>query len=137
MLDEIRKIKSGKKELREFGVVIGIFFLVLLGFSYWRHHTLSLNFLGLSVLFLFCAFAAPQLLTLLQKAWMILALLMGWVMSRVILGALFFAAVTPIALLLRLSGKSFMLLHRDRGAKTYWQPRREDPRGRAHCEAQF
>ena len=137
MLDEIRKIKSGKKELREFGVVIGIFFLVLLGFSYWRHHTLSLNFLGLSVLFLFCAFAAPQLLTLLQKAWMILALLMGWVMSRVILGALFFAVVAPIALLLRLSGKSFMLLHRDRGAKTYWQPRREDPRGRAHCEAQF
>ena len=51
------------------------------------------------------------------------ALLMGWVMSRVILTVLFFVAITPIALFLRATGKDLLDV-RGLARKSYWKGRR-------------
>jgi hypothetical protein len=137
MIDEIRKIKSGPKELKEFGITFAVVFGALTGLIYWRHHALNLNFAAAAVLFAFLAFVYPQVLVPLQKVWMTLALLMGWVMSRVILGILFFAVITPIAIFLRLTGKRFMELKIDKSAKSYWHPRPDVPFDKASCETQY
>ena len=49
------------------------------------------------------------------------------VVNPVIMAVLFFGAILPIGLLMRLFGKDFLKLGRDRSLATYWLPR-SDPR---------
>jgi hypothetical protein len=49
----------------------------------------------------------------------------GWVVSRVLLGVIFYAVFTPIALLFRLKGRDTLHRRRNANASTYWQPRQQ------------
>jgi len=50
----------------------------------------------------------------------------GWVVSRVALGFLYFLIFTPIALVFRLVGRDALQRSADPGAKTYWEPYQPD-----------
>ena len=62
MIDEIRKIKSGKKELREFGFVMAAFFFIIGGIAAFRgraHYPYLLSaggVFGLAALFCLVSF---------------------------------------------------------------------------------
>ncbi len=137
LLEEIKKIKSRPKELREFGITFGVFFLILTGFVYWLKHRLNVYLPVVSILFFGLAFLCPGVLKPLQKVWMALALVIGWVMSHVILGILFFLTVTPIALLLRLGQKRFMETKIDPSLKSYWHHRDGKAFDPVSCETQY
>ena len=62
-----------------------------------------------------------------NRLWLKLGLLMYRVVNPVIMAILFFAAILPIGLAMRLFGKDFLKLKRDRSLATYWLPR-TDPR---------
>jgi hypothetical protein len=51
----------------------------------------------------------------------------GWVVTHVIMALIFYLVVTPIGVIMRLTGRDPMERAFDRGAKTYWKPRRSDP----------
>jgi hypothetical protein len=70
--------------------------------------------------FLVVSFAAPQILTPLNKAWTWLGLQMHRVVNPLIMGMLFYVAITPMGLLLRLFGKDLLRLKRDPQAASYW-----------------
>ena len=135
LLKEINEIPMTKQALRKFGLTMGIAFGLLGGLLVWRARAAWPYFVGASAFFLFFGLALPVVLKPLQKVWMTLALLMGWVMSRVILAVLFFLVVTPIGLILRLSGKD--LLDKKAGAKkeSYWTP--HQARAKEDYENQF
>ena len=120
ILEEIKEIQSSKKELREFGLTLGIIFAVLGGWGFWRHKPHVEYFLALSAALLVLAFAAPAFLKPFQKIWMSLALLMGWVMSRVILSVLFYGILTPLSLALHLSGKELLQKKWREKKDTFW-----------------
>lgn len=65
------------------------------------------------------AVVAPNLLTPFNKAWMKLGELMGRVVSPLVLGLIFFALITPVALVTRLFGRDELRLKRT-NANTYW-----------------
>jgi len=68
----------------------------------------------------FIALFTPILAALLVKAWMKLGELMGAVMNRVVLGAVFYLVLTPVALLARLSKKKDTLsLHKHNRASYF------------------
>ena len=121
ILDEIKKIKSTRKELREFGIVMGCFFGILGGLLFWRHRPF-LWAAGLSAAFFVFGFLIPAALKPLQKAWMTIAVMMGFVMSRVILSILFFLVLSPLGILSRLSGKKHLDLTFRKPDPTYWNP---------------
>ena len=50
----------------------------------------------------------------------------GWVVSKVTLGLLYYGIFTPIALAFRLIGRDALNRSADPGAKTYWEPYRPD-----------
>ena len=62
----------------------------------------------------------PKVLLPLQKIWMSLALVLGYVMTRVILTLVYFLVVTPIGLTLRLFGKDPLTKGPDPNLATYW-----------------
>jgi hypothetical protein len=78
-------------------------------------------------LFLVAAFAFPSALTPLKMAWMRLGLLLHKVMTPLIMGLIFYGAVTPTGLIMRAMGKDPLRLKRDPDAASYWIVR--DPPG--------
>lgn len=73
------------------------------------------------------ALVYPQVLAPLNKAWMKFGLVLQKVVSPIILGLLFFVAITPMGILMRLLGKDLLRLRLDKAAKSYWIER--DPPG--------
>ena len=57
----------------------------------------------------------------------LLAYPIGFVLSHVILAALFFLLIAPIALLFRLRGRDLMQRRYDPGAPSYWAAARPTP----------
>ena len=51
----------------------------------------------------------------------------GWVMSHLILGVIYYLVVTPVGLLLRIAGRDPLHRRFDRDATTYWIDRGERP----------
>jgi hypothetical protein len=64
----------------------------------------------------------PEFLRPVFVGWMILVFPIGWIVSHLLLGLLFFGIFTPIGALLRMSGKDSLRLHRIT-ATTCWQDR--------------
>jgi len=80
-----------------------------------------------AALFLLAAFIAPGLLTPLKMAWMRLGLLLHKIVTPIIMGLIFYGAVTPTGLIMRAMGKDPLRLKRDPSAASYWIVR--DPPG--------
>lgn len=137
LLHEIKDIRSDRKALREFGMTLGIFFGLLAAFLWWQGKTVYPYLFGLGVLFLFFGFAAPTLLKPIQKAWMTLAVVMGAVMSRVLLCALYYFVMTPIAWTAKVFGNKFLTGGPDTTLKSYWTTHKNERDDKKSFENQF
>ncbi len=135
-IHEFKEIKSTRKELQEFGMVMGCFFLILAGIGLWRHKNF-LPFLSISGIFFVLWYLNPNLLKPLQKFWMGFAVIMGYFMTRLILCLLFFLALTPLSFISRLTGKKFLDLTFRTGEDSYWIPKPKEPTPKEHYERQF
>ena len=136
LLDDINNIKSGKAELRKFGITLGVFFALISGLFFCRSKPNYIYLLDLAAFFLFFGLFFPVLLKPIQKIWMAFALILGSIMTRVILSILFYLVITPISLLSRLSGKNFLDLKFDKSVSSYWISRKA-PFDKANYENQF
>jgi hypothetical protein len=137
LLEEIKNIKSEKRDLRNFGITIGIALGVLAGLLWWKEKDTYTIFIILSLAFVFFGLLLPALLKPLQKAWMTLAVIMGWFMTRVILSILFYLVFTGIGVGSRLFGKQFLDLKTDNSRKSYWKYRQSEPFNKNKYERQF
>ncbi len=109
---------------RAFGVMFGVVLTVI---GLWpllhveRPHWWSLV-VGWTCLLL--GLVRPQTLSPLNQVWLKVSRLLRRVLSLVVTGLLFYTAVIPTGLLLRLFGKDLLRLRRDPNATTYWIERR-------------
>jgi hypothetical protein len=90
-----------------------------------RHRPLAgRGFLAAATLLLAIGLFVKPLARLIALGWLKLAEVLGAVNSRILLGAIFFVFLTPIAVLSRLSRGDFLHLKRRVGAdRSYWQRR--------------
>ena len=65
----------------------------------------------------------------LKHAWMKLGDVLNRVVSPVVLGLIFFAVFTPVAMVMRMAGRDSMQRRFEPARKSYWEPR--DPPGPA------
>lgn len=137
IIEEIKNIASGKSELRKFGLTVGTVLGLLGGLFLWRAKEYYFYFLIFSAAFLFLGTVVPILLRPIHKVWMILAVLLGWVMTRMILSVLFYLVVTPIGLLARLFGKGRLNLAFDKSAESYWRSKDNTRQETSDYEKQF
>lgn len=137
LLQEIKNIKSTESDLKKFGITMGIALfaiaiILIIGNSYYYPY-----FAIAGLAFIVFAYMFPVVLKPFQKAWMSLALLMGWVSTRLILSALYFLVITPIALIARIAGKKFLDTKMDRKRVSYWNYRTKKNYDPAGSEKQF
>jgi len=76
---------------------------------------------GLGLVLAVLALVVPRALYWPNRGWMVLAEAMSFVSTRIVLGLVFFIAVTPIGLVKRLTGWD-PLGRRGKPASSYWRP---------------
>lgn len=93
------------REGRRFGLLVGGAFLVFGGISYWRgHHMIPMVLWSLGAVLIAVGLLIPGHLGPIYRAWMGLALLLSKVTTPLVMGLIYFALFTPIALIRRLLG---------------------------------
>ena len=138
IIEEIKNIKSETSDLKKFGLLIGaILFLGSLNLLWKQQHNYAVAGFILGVVFAALAFVGPVVLKPLQRAWMAMAVVMGFVMSRIIVAVIFYGMVTPIGLAGRLAGKKFLDLKMDKAAASYWIGRDQAKTEKSAYERQF
>jgi hypothetical protein len=134
--DELKKIKSTSKELRNFGILVGG---VLVAIAALRLQTSSLFiYIVLSGLLLTVfGLIAPSKLKTLYISWMFIAFIIGKISTTIILALLYLCAFIPLSMLLKANGKKLVDTQLDNAATSYWNRRSESDALPAQYEKQF
>ena len=112
---------------RNFGFTMAAVFALIGGFGLYKGSSHAPIWLGVAAVFAGLTLIRPRWLNPANRAWLKLGLVMYHVVNPVIMALLFFVAVLPIGLIMRLFGKDFLRLAWDRSSPTYWLSR-SDPR---------
>jgi Saxitoxin biosynthesis operon protein SxtJ len=137
MLEEIKNIKESPKDLKKFGLMVGSVFILLTMLLFWKHKALYFYFGIIGLFLLLNGVLFPKILKPINKVWMIIAILLGWVSTRFILVILFFIILTPMGFFSRFFKESFLDLKIDDSRKSYWEQRHKDNPSPSHYEKQF
>ena len=116
------KIKIGTN--RNFGIVFGIFFLIISLWPIKNGSELNLVFLLFSIIFFFLGLTNSNLLTPLNKLWFKFGLFLGKFVSPFVMGLIFFLVVTPTGLILKIFRKDVLRLKKN-NEKSYWIEKNE------------
>jgi hypothetical protein len=118
-----------RKELRQFGFLCLVFFgAFALWYGWDGGFTLAVKLLTAAALTGGVLGAvAPQLLKYIFVGWIILVFPIGWTVSHLLLGFIYYFILTPIGLLLRALGNDPMNRTLDRKATSYWSTHEQAP----------
>ena len=135
--EEFTHIKETKRDLRKFGLTVGGVLAAIAVLLFYFERPSAIYFAIIGGFLILAGIIYPKILKLLNKVWMSLAIVLGFIMSRVILTVLFYLVLTPISFLAKLVGKKFMVLKYDKSAKTYWEKRTIIQKKQIDYERQF
>ena len=126
IIEEFKHIDSSEKEIKKFSRVVGIAFIVLGAvLSLIAREIRYLPFI-IGFVLVVSGLLFPIVLLPLQKFWMGLSIVLGFISTRVILTILFYLILTPIAVIGRLTGKDFLNEKIDKNAESYWVRRSKE-----------
>ena len=109
---------------RKFGLFFTFVFAIAAAYFYYKANVgWALVFVVLASIFLPLALIKSDALLPLNKLWMRLGHLLGMIVSPIVLGVIFFGIFTPIAMLMRLSGRDELRLNFTQKA-SHWIRRR-------------
>ena len=125
MITELNSIKSSRKDLKNFGFAIGFILLIIGLFLFVKGRELFVYFFSIGSILIILGGITPPILKPIYKIWMIFAVIIGWIMTRIILSVLFFSIITIIGLFTRLIGKDFLNLNL-KNNESYWNIRNKE-----------
>ena len=135
--EEFKLIKETKRDLRKFGLTVGIVLLLIAALLFNFEKTSWIYFVVVGLYLFLNGLFFPRTLKPFNKLWMGLAIVLGFIMSRVILTILFYLVLTPISFIAKIFGKKFMELKYDKSSSTYWEKRSVIQKKQIDYERQF
>jgi len=112
------KLKENPREWLKFTAVMALLVSVLAFMLYRPSFPVVL---GIALAALIVCALKPRWFRGFYRGGMTISFYVGQVMGRILLTIFFLVAVTPLGLLLRVSGKDLLQLKRPAGAKSYWR----------------
>ena len=110
---------------RKFGFFFTLVFAIAAAYFFEAvKMTWAYAFIAAALVFLIVTLVKSDALLLLNKLWMRFGLLLGMIVNPIILGVIFFGLFTPIATLMRLSGRDELRLKFTQ-KKSHWITRSE------------
>jgi len=123
LLHEIKTVDTSRDALQSFGRTVGGVFLTLAAFLWWytgAPGVVEYATGGVGAALVVLGILAPIFLRPIYRGWMAVALVLGFVMNRVLLSLVFFGLVTPIGLLAKMVGRDPMRRTLDPDTDSYW-----------------
>lgn len=130
-------INSSRIELKKFGLTIGTVLLIISAAMFYYSSELKFQFGIAGLVLIILGYVFPKILLPFQKVWMGLALVLGFIMSRLILTLLFYLVITPIGLIAKLAKKDFLDLSINKTKESYWNYREKKEYQKLNSERQF
>src|SRR5262245_57953683 len=114
-----------ERTLRQFAGLSLFIFGLAAGFQgVVRHHwVLAAVFAALALGIGIPGLIKPPFVRVVYVGAMVLAFPIGWTVSKLILGCMFYGLFTPIALFFRLIGRDSLAIKRQSDLETYWSPK--------------
>ena len=122
----IAEIKTTKKKIRNFGIIVGLFILTVGVILFWKNNSVNSILFIIGFILLGVGLVIPMILKPIYFVWMVFASILGWFMTRLILSLLYYVVVTPMGLVFRIFGKQFLELKWDQSKPSYWNYRSND-----------
>jgi len=124
-------LTESKKELRIFGIGIGVILGLAASLLFWKGKNthLVLPLAGLSVSTIVAGCILPHLLMYPFRIWSLFIEGVGWLNTRLILLAAFFFLFVPLGLILRIFGWDPLKLRTGRDKSSFWVTRKPDSGG--------
>lgn len=136
MFEEIKNIKTNNKDIRGFGITIGIILFIICAILFYYDKSSYQVFAYIGGGFIALGAIIPILLKPIYILWMTFAVILGWIMTRVILSMVFYLIITPIGLITRLIGEDFLALKKI-DSSSYWNKRDSPKELNQDYEKQF
>ncbi|MDD5166709.1 MAG: SxtJ family membrane protein [Candidatus Omnitrophica bacterium] len=133
----MEKPNPDNKDLKSFGIAMGIAFLAIAGLIIARHRHSPVPAAIISAVFIFLALIRPLSLKPVYMAWMKLAFLLSWFNTRLILLVIFYLVFAPVGMFLRLLGIDLLDRKIDKTRQSYWQGKEEKEFSLADYEKRF
>ena len=110
---------------KKFGYSFTLIFLISGGYCYSNSYIFpAIILIIIAVIFFLVTLINADLLLALNKLWMRFGLLLGMIVSPIVLSLIFFGLFTPIALIMRLSGRDELRL-KFKKKNSHWILRKE------------
>ena len=122
----IQEIKINRRILRQFAWTMAIMLgavipAIIAWFNDWQIASAALIVASVGAVFLAAGIIAPQWLRPVYLVWMLIALMLGAIVSRIIIAIVFYLLITPIGWIRRTFSKNDMPgFRQDSRKKTYW-----------------
>ena len=139
LIDEIKTLlkTSNNKEYRKFGITIGTVSILIAVLLLWREIKGIEYLISIGLAFILLGLIIPYFLKPIYIVWMSFAVLLGYIMTRVILTLLFGLIFIPVGLIIRVIGKDLLKEKIDHEAKSYWIHRDRNIFDRKSAEHQY
>ena len=120
------------RDLKWFGPLFLLFFGLVGGILSWRGVDLQVAYTlwAAAAVIVVVYYAVPSLQKKIYLGWIYAVYPIGFVLSHVIMGVVYYLVVSPVGLMMKLVGRDPLARSLDKGAKTYWvehRPADRDP----------
>ena len=110
---------------RNFGVVFFIVFFVLGLWPAKNEGEINIFLILTSFIFLFLAITKSKFLTPLNKLWFKFGIKLGSIIAPIVMSVVFFLVVTPIGIIMKITGRDLINIKINKNTKTYWLNRKK------------
>lgn len=132
------KIKTpNNQELRNFALTIFVALGIVGALVLWRMGPIGFIFIAIGAVILLAGLLWAKSLIILYKAWMTLALVLGFIMSHIILALVYYLVLSPIGLFMKILGKDPLTTRLDPKADSYWIRREKKEWQRENYEKMY
>ena len=128
----MRKRPATPKELRKFGLTMGIGLSLASTLLWWRGVEIATDapvwpwVAGFALMVLMAALTYPHVLRPIEKVWTAIAEGIFTAITYIVLVLTYFFVITPMGLLLRILRKDVLSLKLERDKDSYWIPVEKD-----------
>ena len=116
--EELQQLELSRKRINGFILVM----LAASAFCWyiWQPEQVAYIFAGIAGLYFIIGLFFNTIIKPFYYLWMGLAFVLGWFMSRILLALIYYLILTPIGLILKLSGKALLEKSFNKDADSYW-----------------
>jgi hypothetical protein len=110
------------RTLRQFAALLLVFAAALAGWRLWQNTAGAMTFglAGAGAAIGLLGLIQPTAIRWIYTAWLAAAFPIGWVVSKLVLGMIYYVLFMPIAFVFRLAGRDALRVRKDPNARSYW-----------------